>query len=35
MHACAMGYQMIFDDFLRYSGYLEYGASNDIIIVFP
>jgi hypothetical protein len=35
LHGCSQSYQTNWDDFVRYGGYLEYAASNRLIVLFP
>jgi len=35
MHGCTASYQLIWDVWVRYSGYIEYAVSNDIVLLFP
>ena len=35
LHGCASGTENIFDWVIRYSGYTQYAAENDMIVIFP
>ena len=34
-HGCLGSYQRKWDEQVRYSGYMEWAATNDIVLIFP
>jgi hypothetical protein len=35
LHGCASGFENIFDWVIRYSGWTQYAAENNLIVLFP
>jgi hypothetical protein len=35
LHGCIQGYPKVGMDFAKKSGFLEYAASNNIVVIFP